>query len=419
MATKAALSEFISKVKTEGLLTGTHYFLRFGRENSRDVMMMCDSFNLPGLTNGTTDVRVFGENREVPYMPIYPSLDLSFILDRKMTIKSFFDEWSNEVINQTTRNVGYYKDYTSTDLDLIVTDKEGKAIYCIRVFEAYPKAIQDIRFGFDSKDIIRLNVTLAFKYWLRIPVDEEGNQNGNYLFPTQSATIREQLAARGLVEIPSESFGSFLGSRSQGALTGMSGNFSKDASNIGGLFGAEASRSCSASYALLGSAPGGNGNTSAFGGSILSLGQSTSTFGSALGQLGEGIRNITAPVFALGNATVGIAATLGSLNSAASSLGLGTPFASVQSRLNSLGGSLAVVSNVAGIPGHLTSIGANLSGVGSIFADLTRSTNSIPGGSQQITDSIGTIGKVFSSRGSDVGSTGSVLQEGISSGKYP
>lgn len=419
MATKAALSEFISKVKTEGLLTGTHYFLRFGRENSRDVMMMCDSFNLPGLTNSTTDVRIFGENREVPYMPIYPSLDLSFILDRKMTIKSFFDEWSNEVINQTTRNVGYYKDYTSTDLDLIVTDKEGKAIYCIRVFEAYPKAIQDIRFGFDSKDIIRLNVTLAFKYWLRIPVDEEGNQNGNYLFPTQSASIREQLAARGLVEIPTELSGSFLGTGSQGGMRGMSGNFSKDASNIGGLFGAEASRSCSASYALLGSAPGGNGNTSAFGGSILSLGQSTSTFGSALGQLGEGIRNITGPVYALGNATVGIAATLGSLNSAASSLGLGTPFASVQSRLNSLGGSLAVVSNVAGIPGHLTSIGANLSGVGSIFADLTRSTNSIPGGSQQITDSIGTIGKVFSSRGSDVGSTGSVLQEGISSGKYP
>lgn len=419
MATKAALSEFISKVKTEGLLTGTHYYVRFGRENSRDVMMMCDAFNLPGLTNSTTDVRVFGENREVPYMPLYPSLDLSFILDRSMSIKLFFDQWSNEVINQTTRNVGYYKNYTNTDLDLIITDKEGKAIYCARVFEAYPKAIQDIRFGFDNKDIIRLNVTLAFKYWLRIPVDEDGNENPSYNIPTQSATIREQLEKRGLVEIPTEFSGSYLGSASQGSIPGVTGNFSRDASNIGSLFGAEASRSCSASYALLGSAPGGNANTSAFGSSILSLGQKTSTFGSALGQLGEGIRNITAPVFALGNATVGIAATLGSLNSAASSLGLGTPFASVQSRLNSLGGSLAVVSNVAGIPGHLTSIGANLSGVGSIFADLTRSTNSIPGGSQQITDSIGAIGKVFSGRGSDVSATGSVLQEGISTGKYP
>lgn len=419
MATKAALSEFITKVKTEGLLTGTHYYIRFGRENSRDVMMMCDSFNLPGLSNSTTDVRIFGENREVPYMPLYPSLDLSFILDRRMQIKSFFDTWSNQVINQKTRNVGYYNDYTNTDLDLIITDKEGKAIYCVRVYEAYPKAIQDIRFGFDVKDIIRLNVTLAFKYWEKIDVDESGNQNSNAAIPTVSGSLMDQLKTTGLVTIPTESFGSFLGGGTQSIISGLAGNFSKDAMSIGGLFGAEASRACSASFALLGSAPGGNLLTQGFGSSILSLGQSTSTFGSALGQLGEGIRNITAPLSALGNATAGIASTLGSLNAATSALGLGTPFASAQSKLNSLGGSLAVVSNVAGIPGHLTSIGANLSGVGSVFSDLTRSVGSIPGGTQQITDSIANMGKVFSGRGSDVSSVGSSLQQGINTGFYP
>lgn len=418
MATKAALSEFISKVKTEGLLTGTHYFIRFGRENSRDVMMMCDSFNLPGLSNSTTDVRIFGENREVPYMPLYPSLDLSFILDRKMAIKSFFDAWSNEVINQNTRNVGYYKDYASTDLDLIITDKEGKAIYCVRVYEAYPKAIQDIRFGFDVKDIIRLNVTLAFKYWERIDVDENGNENANAATPTMSGSLLEQFKSKGLV-IPTEPFGSFLGGGFQSTISNLSGNFSKDAMSIGGLFGAEASRSCSGAFALLGSAPGGNFLTQGLGSSIMSLGQSANSFGSALGQLGEGIRNITAPISALSNSVVGISSTLGSINAATSALGLGTPFASVQSKLNSLGGSLATVSNVAGIPGHLTSIGANLSGVGSVFSDLTRSVGSIPGGTQQISDSFANIGKVFSGRGSDVGNVGSVLQQGINTGFYP
>lgn len=419
MATKAALNEFISKVKTEGLLTGTHYYVRFGREGSRDVMMMCDSFNLPGLTNSTTDVRIFGENREVPYMPLYPSLELSFILDRNMAIKQFFDDWSNEVIDKFTRNVGYYSDYANTDLDLIVTDKAGKAVYCARVYEAYPKAVQDIRFGFDSKDIIRLNVTLAFKYWAKIGVDEEGNQNANYTFPTQSKSLQQQLSEMGLVTIPTENSGSFLGSASNGSVTGLSGNFSSDAVNIGRNFGSDASRSCSASYALLNSAPNGNTNTRGFGSSILSLGKSTSDFGSALGTLGEGIRNITAPVAGLVNATNGIAATLGSLNSAASSLGLGTPFAAIQQNLLGASGKLAVVSNVAGIPGHLGTIGANLAGVGSIFSDLTRSTNSIPGGNQQITNSIGTIGGVFSGRGNDVSGVAGQLNSDVTRGKYP
>lgn len=412
MDSKASLNEFISKVKSEGLLTGTHYYVIFGDETGKEVSLMCDSVNLPGLTNATTEIRLFGENREVPYIPIYANLELSFIADRKMVVKQYFEQWSNAVVNKTTRSVGYYSDYTR-QLDIIVTDKESKAVYCARVFEAYPKAVQDIRFGFDNKDIVRVNVSLAFKYWMQIPLDDAGNEISNKpeLFRnTQSQSITQTEARdRG---------GEYLGSATAGTGTEFPSNFSGGAVALGRDFGADTSRSCSASYALLSTTPGGNANTSALGSGILSLGKSSGDFGSALGLLGEGIRNITAPVFALSNSTIGISNVLGSINAATSSLGLGTPFSGIQSNLLGIGGKLAVVSNVAGIPGNLASIGANLAGMGSIFSSLTGSMGSIPGGNQQISDSIGKIGSVFQTRGNDVSGAAYQLQSDVSRGKY-
>jgi hypothetical protein len=416
MAT-ASLNDFISKVKTEGLLTGTHYYVIFGDQTGREISLMCDSVNLPGMTNATTDYRLFGENREVPYMPIYPSLDLSFISDREMKIKQYFEQWSNAVVDKTTRTVGYYSNYVK-QLDIIITDKEGKAVYCARVHEAYPKAIQDIRFGFDNKDIVRINVTLAFKYWMHVPVDAGGNENNSYKQNLFSLNPSSRVASSGVEEVARDGISEFLGSSTSGTATSFSSNFSAGAVSLGKDFGADTSRSCSASYALLNTAPGGNGNTSALGNSILSLGKSSSDFGSALGGLGEGITSITTPVFALGNATIGIANTLGAINSAASALGLGTPFSGIQTNLLGLGSKLAVVSNVAGIPGHLGAIGANLSGVGSIFSSLTSSMNSIPGGNQQITDSIGKMGSVYQNRGNDVSGSASQLQSDVAQGKY-
>jgi hypothetical protein len=420
MAT-SSLNDFISKVKTEGLLTGTHYYVIFGDQFGKEVSLMCDGVNLPGLNNATTDIRLFGENREVPYIPMYANLDLSFISDREMKVKQYFEQWSNAVVNKTTRAVGYYSDYTK-QLDIIVTDKEGKAVYCARVYEAYPKNIQDIRFGFDNKDIIRVNVSLAFKYWTQIPIDGDGNENNSYKFNLFSINPNTRQSINNLETVAKEGQSQFLGGSSGFSIRGpspFSSNFPQGATALGKDFGAETSRMCSGSYALLSTTPNGNANTTAFGSSILSLGKSSADFGSALSGLGAGISAVTAPAAALGNATSGIANVLGSVNVAASGLGLGSPFSSVQSRLLDLGGKLAVVSNVAGIPGYLGSIGANLAGMGSIFSSLTSSMTGIPGGSQQIADSIGKLGSVYQSRGNDVSASASQLQSDVAQGKYP
>lgn len=92
---KTTLNEFIAKVKKDGLLTASHFYVilpAIDNYSGSKILIMCDSVNLPGWNNATSDVRIYGENREMPYMPTYPQLDLSFILDRNFEVRDYFEK---------------------------------------------------------------------------------------------------------------------------------------------------------------------------------------------------------------------------------------------------------------------------------------------------------------------------------------
>jgi hypothetical protein len=424
---KSTLEQFIGKVRSEGLLTASHFYVvitpPFAWETQvSDIMMLCDSINLPSQTSASTDVRIFGENREHVYMPLYGQLFASFIVDRNMKVRRFFETWMDQVINRTTRTVGYYNNFVS-NVDIFVTDKNAKVVYAIRCFEVFPKVLGDVRLDYASREILKISVDFSIKYWERLPVDENGNINENV--DLRSLNIksgiekfsRDDFVRAGLFSIPTELSGSSLGFKSQGS-TGLTGNFVKDISNIGLGFGSEANKSLTATYALIQSSPTGTNQTRTFGDSLRSLGNATGQFGTALASLGDGIRQISAPVAAISNATVGVANVLGTINTATSALGLGAPFAGAQSALAGAAGKLAVVSNVAGIPGQLGSIGAAMGAVGSTFESLTESMKQIPGGSQKISDSISSIGTIFQRRGNDIQESSSNLADGVTSGTY-
>ncbi len=398
---KATLKEFISKVRTEGLLTATHYFVRIGSAD-KSITMMCDSVNLPGMSIGTTDVRIFGENREVPYMPLYPALDLSFILDREMKTRTFFEDWANQVVNRKTRNVGFYKDYANKEIDIIVTDKAGKAVHCTRLYGAFPKAIQDIRLGFDAEEVIKLNVTMSFKYWETIQVSENGEPLANKNISSGSTA---------------ETLGNSTGSPVTGTQTPTTGDVAKDATAVGSKFGSDVMKSTSATAALLGSSPNGNTNTNAMMSGLLAVGKTANDMGAKIGELGRNINEFAAPVAAVANSVSAISGTLNALNGITSALGLGTPFSGAVSKLNGTAGKLSAVGQLRGLPGALGSLGSSMSAVNSAFSVLSGSVGQTPWGTDKIAESFKGIGAAFANGANGVSGVGSTIQGDITSGK--
>ena len=162
------LNDFISKVKQDGLARTNRYtvlFTGFTTNRSRDVMLMCDQVQLPGTNFNTADMRTYGETRKAPYERLYEDVNMSFYVDTDMQVKYFFDDWMTYIQDPMTRNFNYYDEYIA-DIVIEVQDLKNQSRYGIKLYEAFPKSIGAIQMDYAGKDIMKLSVNFAYKYYI-------------------------------------------------------------------------------------------------------------------------------------------------------------------------------------------------------------------------------------------------------------
>lgn len=170
----ATLNEFISSVKSDGLMRSSRFAVSFSlpvvigpgkySEDLRKVLLYCDNVNLPGLTIETTAAKTFGEVREMPYQKQYDNINMGFYVDNNMSVKLLFDSWMNAIQDPVSRTFNYYKDYT-TDITISVYDIANKSRYAVTLFQAYPKAINPVQMDYGNKEVMKLSVSMNYKYW--------------------------------------------------------------------------------------------------------------------------------------------------------------------------------------------------------------------------------------------------------------
>jgi hypothetical protein len=158
------------------------------------IGLFCEASQLPGMNISTTGTRTFGEVREMPYEKLYDAVNLQFLVDKEMKVKVFFEEWMSGIQNPYTRTFSYYIDYV-TDIDIIVYDVADYPRYTVTLYEAYPKTMGAVAVDYSSKEIMKLQITMQYKYWrtslMTVPtgtgsegVNETGNSPSGIKIPT-------------------------------------------------------------------------------------------------------------------------------------------------------------------------------------------------------------------------------------------
>lgn len=175
----STLNDFIASVKADGLVMANRFSVQFSLPTTLrsaksgynwtghlpTVLMYCDSVTLPGLNISTQQARTFGEFREMPYERLYDDINLTFYVDGSMDSKSLFDEWIHSIQDPASRTFNYYKEYI-TDMEIFVHDKDDEEIYRVKLYECYPKSISPIQMDYGSKDVMKLQVAMNYRYWL-------------------------------------------------------------------------------------------------------------------------------------------------------------------------------------------------------------------------------------------------------------
>lgn len=166
----ATIKEFTAAVKNNGLARSNRYAVSFvvpmvfNNDVTKKALMFCDQIQLPGTNFSTTQNRTFGEFRETPYEKLYEHINVSFYVDTNMQVKQMFDEWTNHIYNPNTRVFNYYDQYV-TDMTIEVQDVTNRARYWVTLHECYPKSVGAIQLDYAGKDVMKLSVSMAYKWF--------------------------------------------------------------------------------------------------------------------------------------------------------------------------------------------------------------------------------------------------------------
>lgn len=421
---KSDLNNFISLVRTKGLLTSAHFYVFIPNigENleSKNMMMMCDSTVIPGMNLMTADTRIFGEATEMPHSIIYAPLTLSFYVDRDLIAKRALDRWMNSVFDRDTRTVGFYDDYTR-DVDVFLTDKTGETVYCIRLHEAYPKNVNDIHLSYTGDSVLKVDVTLAYKW----SSTQDVTASGETIVTTESnRRSTDPFTHRDFTQ----TIGNFGKTNGSGASSfpGTMGNFTGEFSSgyaiptaidngIPSVFSAiikppslRETIEQSVDLTRTGFGRASNVMEAAFGASDMAsslanqmivgsraISRSMGNYSSGLLDLGSSLNNLARPISNLTSSMFSLGDSLSIVDNALQAHGLGSPFAKSINSINRHASELAVVSTLSGIPGQLSGFGSALSSTGAIFNETVYSMRSLEGFNHQIESAVRNMGTTF------------------------
>ena len=163
---------------TKGLARPNRFFvvLPGNSPENRMIGMFCENAQLPGSNILTTPSRIFGEIREIPYERAYDPITLSFYVDSDFKVKEYFDKWLEEIFDPMTRSGKYYESYAKT-MEIWVHNVQDKRTYAVVLKEAYPKSVSAVSLDYGSKDIMKLQVTMQYKYWRSVAGESAASES--------------------------------------------------------------------------------------------------------------------------------------------------------------------------------------------------------------------------------------------------
>ena len=168
------LQDFIGNVK-RGLAKTSHFAVSFNRplcipaglfDDSiiQKIHLFCEQASLPAMNVVTSPIRTWGEVREMPYDRMFDPIPLTFYVDTDMKVKLFFDKWISSIQSHSSRKFNFYENYV-VDLDIEVFDSAENSKYKVTLVEAYPKTLNAIEMNYGGKDVMRVQVTMAYRNW--------------------------------------------------------------------------------------------------------------------------------------------------------------------------------------------------------------------------------------------------------------
>lgn len=190
------IQNFSKQINKNGVLRNNKFLMSFTppkilldhrsykNEVIKNIEFWCDSFNIPGVSLATSEIRRYGYGvmEKKPYVPMFNDITFTFYNDSSSYILSYFQSWLRLIsnydtfqgINGTNRGVinnhlpyemSYKDDYTTT-IQLTVFKDTGEKSIRINCTSAFPISVGDLPMNWnDTGSIMKIPVVMTFMDW--------------------------------------------------------------------------------------------------------------------------------------------------------------------------------------------------------------------------------------------------------------
>ena len=133
------------------------------------IEFLAKSVVLPRKGFATTEQRIYGINKTVPYETTFEPAVITMINTNDWAPRIFWDRWLEHIQNPESKNMTYYKESVGrvyiNHYDDEKTDLGGQYNYQVTLYEAWPESISEIELSWENRDIQDFEITIRYKEW--------------------------------------------------------------------------------------------------------------------------------------------------------------------------------------------------------------------------------------------------------------
>lgn len=166
------VQNFVQEVSSRGLARQNRFQVEISQVDfwpggdSRILTLLCQSASLPGATIAVKKQTLFGPEYVRPGNINYgDTLQLSFLCDNDMWVRTVFDLWMHRVINTAEFTVNF-KDQYARDIIIKQLDESENTTYAVKLVDAFPVQMGAMALNQSALDRFHiLPVTFSYRYW--------------------------------------------------------------------------------------------------------------------------------------------------------------------------------------------------------------------------------------------------------------
>lgn len=178
------ISKFSESIRFSGTSKQSRYYVElsipnvvsanYGGVDLEMINMFVEQTMFPEFVIATQQTRSHSNPVEMPYDRIFGPVTMTFLCDSKMTVKHFFDTWIQGVYSSFGGVLNYYDDYVVPEINIYKIDEQNQKIYCVTLYNAYPKVVNDIMLASNSQDLSRFQVVFSYEMWKSFVIEGGG-----------------------------------------------------------------------------------------------------------------------------------------------------------------------------------------------------------------------------------------------------